>query len=373
MKEARQKVINYLKDNKENIGSKEVTIGIDAFIDKIVRVVHSKNDKNEYAFFNDIAQLGNHLVTKSGMSCGIEIVERFTKLGGNAPIMANAMGALSVPVNCVGALGYPDVDPIFKELSSNCKLFTIGNPGYTTALEFNDGKIMLSQRDYLHKINWNTLKDVLGLEKIKEFFEKSNLIGLVNWNGMVNFNNIFKGILDEALAGHKANKDQIVFFDMADFSERSVEDIREAAKLINAFAEHFKVILGLNENEAILFYKALFPEREVMELKDLGQFIYDNLKVDAIVVHTLTSSIAWDKTSVVEAPSLFVKTPKLSTGGGDNFNAGLCFGQLMGLDFEGSLYTANATSGYYVRNAQSPTVENLVETLENWDNLLETP
>ena len=373
MREVRQKVINYLRENKAAISTREATVGIDAFIDKIVRVVQNKNENNEYIFFSDIAQFGQYLTTKAGKSCGIEINERFTKLGGNAPIMANALGALSVKVNCIGTLGYPEVDPIFKDLSPNCQLYTFGNPGYTTALEFDDGKIMLSQRDYLHKVGWNTVKEILGVDKLRDFFQTSTLIGLVNWNGMIHFNEIFRGILDEVLAGRPAQKSQIVFFDLADFSERTAEDVREAVSLINEFNKHCKAILGLNENEAILMYKALFPEREIVELQELGQYIFDNLQVDALVIHTLTSSIAYEKGQVTEIPSLFVKKPRLSTGGGDNFNAGLCFGQLIGLDFAGSLCTANATSGFYVRNAQSPTVDDLIATLESWDELIEQP
>lgn len=368
-----KKTVKFLKDNKDMLKAKETTIGIDAFIDKIVRVVHSKDDKNNYTFFNDIAQFGNHLVTKSGKSCGIEICERFTKLGGNAPIMADAISTLGVKTNCVCALGYPTVDPIFTNLPENCSLFTIGNPGYTTALEFNDGKIMLSQRDYLHKIDWTYLKDMLGIEKIKEFFSSSNLIGLVNWNGMIHFNKIFRGILQEVLYGTSPNKDRIVFFDMADFSERTREDICEAVELINEFNTYNRVVFGLNENEAILLYNALFPGKELMVIKDLGQYLFDNLRVDSLVIHTLTDSLAWDKDNFAEAPSLFVRKPLLSTGGGDNFNAGLCLGLLMGLDLPGSLYCANGTSGFYVRNAKSPTIDDLIRTLENWDNLIEKP
>jgi hypothetical protein len=373
LKQCRQRVIDYLVQAKTQIETKEVTVGIDAFVDKIVRVVHSKSTSGEYEFFGDISQFGKHLVTKSGMSCGIEVCERFTKLGGNAPIMANALGSLGLKVNCPAALGYPEIDPIFKDLSPNCRLYTIGNPGYTTALEFDDGKIMLSQRDYLHKINWAVTKEMLGLDTIRTLFKNSSLIGLVNWNGMVNFNEIFKGILDEVLSVKSPNKEQIVFFDLADFSERSPEDIAAAVKLINSFNKYCKVILGLNENEVILMYKTLFPGKESLDLVPMSQFIFDNISVDALVIHTLTSSMAFETGKVVEVPSLYVKKPKLSTGGGDNFNAGLCFGQLMGLDFEGSLYTANATSGYYVRNAQSPTIDTLIETLENWDNLIEEP
>ncbi|MBC8060508.1 MAG: hypothetical protein H7Y18_07565 [Clostridiaceae bacterium] len=373
MNESRQRVIDHLKASRDGLSSKEVTIGIDAFVDKIVRVVENKPSNGDYVFFKDIAQFGKHIVSKSGKSCGIEINESFTKLGGNAPIMAHSLGSLSVRVNCVGALGYPQIDPIFNDLSSNCNLYTIGNPGYTTALEFEDGKIMLSQRDYLHRIDWNAVKNMLGIDKIRNFFNESNLLGMVNWNGMIHFNNIFKGILEELMPEHNANKDQILFFDLADVSERTTEDICEALALINEFAKHYKVILGLNENETILLYKALYPEKEIGDWISIGQFIYDNLDIDALVVHTLTNSMAWEKKGTSQVESLFVKKPKLSTGGGDNFNAGLCFGQLIGLDFEGSLYCANGTSGYYVRNAESPTIDNLIETLEQWEELIQTP
>jgi len=371
--DCKNQVVRFLKNNKNSYNSKEATIGIDSAIDKIVRVVHSKSEENGKIFFNDIAQFGNHILSKSGMSCGIELVQKFIKVGGNAPIMSNALGALAVKVNCVCPLGMPEIDPIFKNLSSNCYLYSIGNPAYTIAVEFQDGKIMLGQVEFLDEVNWNTMKEVLGLKKIKSFFEKSDLIGLVNWSCMINSNNIFQGILSEVLADFKLNKSQIVFFDLADFSKREREDIRQATKLINRFNDYYKVILGLNENEAILMFKALFDEAAPVDILELGQRVFDYLSIDAIVVHTLTRSIVWSKDSVVEVPSLYVRQPNLSTGGGDNFNAGLCFGQLLGLDLESSLYIANATSGYYVRNAQSPSIDNLIETIENWDTLMEFP
>ena len=58
--------------------------------------------------------------------------------------------------------------------------------------------------------------------------------------------------------------------------------------------------------------------------------------------------------------------PKLTTGAGDNFNAGFCFGQVLGLSPKESLILGTATSGYYVRNAESPTKEKLISFLEEW-------
>jgi len=371
MGDVRVKVIDEIKIRMKDLNLKQVTIGIDAFIDKIQQVVKSQTKDGECIFFNDIEEFGIYLTTKKGLSCGIEVRERFTKLGGNAPIMANALGSLGVKLNCVAAMGYPEIDPIFREISSNCALHTIANPGYTTALEFNDGKIMLSQREALLELTWSNLKSLLGIEKLNEFICNVDLVGLVNWNGIKQSNSIYKGILQDVLPTCVQDKEKVIFFDLADCSERSREDICEAIEIIRQFADYFKVILGLNENEAHLVYKALQAEKENKDLLIIGDELYKQLKIDALVVHTQKRSIAWHKDGRSQVSSLFVQKPKLSTGGGDNFNAGLCFGQLLGLDFESSMYIANATSGYYVRNGKSPSIEKLLQTLVEWNDLLE--
>ncbi|MEG0774196.1 PfkB family carbohydrate kinase [Clostridium sp.] len=367
----RKEVIGFLEDKKKSINSKKVTIGIDSAIDKVVRVVRSKSRNNEKEFFPNISQFGEHIISKSGMSCGLELSERFLKLGGNAPITSNALGNLGVKVNCVSPLGIPEINPVFKNLSSNCDLYSIGEPAYTTAMEFEDGKVLLAQVEGLDKVDWEQIKNILGLEKLKSFFEESGLIGLVNWSCMINFNNILEGLLREILRKSKISKEQIVFFDFADFSKRERKEVCRATELIGQFNNYYKVVLGLNENEALLMFKSLFHDTTPEDLLITGRRIFERLNIDSIVIHTLTTSIACDKNSVVQIPSLYVRQPKLSTGGGDNFNAGLCFGLLLGLDLESSLYIANATSGYYVRNAESPTFENLIETLKNWDRLME--
>jgi sugar/nucleoside kinase (ribokinase family) len=50
----------------------------------------------------------------------------------------------------------------------------------------------------------------------------------------------------------------------------------------------------------------------------------------------------------------FITEPKLSTGAGDHFNSGFSLGQLCGMELDECLALACATSGAYVRDAQSP-------------------
>jgi sugar/nucleoside kinase (ribokinase family) len=58
--------------------------------------------------------------------------------------------------------------------------------------------------------------------------------------------------------------------------------------------------------------------------------------------------------------------PLISTGAGDHFNAGFCLGRLLGLNLEMSLLAGVTSSGFYVRTAQSPRIEDLIEFLQNW-------
>ena len=46
-------------------------------------------------------------------------------------------------------------------------------------------------------------------------------------------------------------------------------------------------------------------------------------------------------------------------------NAGFCCGQMLGFDLEASLQLGVGTSGYYLRNAESPTQTQLVEFLDS--------
>lgn len=56
--------------------------------------------------------------------------------------------------------------------------------------------------------------------------------------------------------------------------------------------------------------------------------------------------------------------PKISTGAGDNFNAGFCAAQLLQLNLESSVILANAVSGYYVRTGTSAQLSGIINFLE---------
>src|SRR3989337_3624488 len=122
-------LINALKAHGAILREKKITAGFDGFIDTIVKVIKKKQAQKPAFLFTTIKEFGNYIVEKQGTSFSLEVEERSSKLGGNMPIMANALGQLGATVNCVGALGYPQIHPVFKNLSPDCHLYSFADPG----------------------------------------------------------------------------------------------------------------------------------------------------------------------------------------------------------------------------------------------------
>src|ERR1043165_1825169 len=164
----------------------------------------------------------------------------------------------------------------------------------------------------------------------------------------------------EMLKGGK--KDRIFFADLCDPAKRSPDDIRKALAVLSAMQKDLTVILGLNLSEAVQVNRVLgFRDRAdaEIEIEDMARDIQKALKIGCVVIHprAAAAAAAADESAWFAGP--FVHKPRLSTGAGDNFNAGFCLGRLAGLGLAESLAAGTGTSGYYVRNALSPTAQQL--------------
>ena len=146
-----------LRSRASTFASRRVTIGLDGFVDEIVTVVDKRESATQFTRVSTIAALSQRIARASGKSSNIELVVERTKLGGNGPIMANALAAFGLPVNCIGSLGFPQIHPAFAELAARAKIYSIAQPGLTDALEFDDGKLMLGKQQTLKDVNWHNL------------------------------------------------------------------------------------------------------------------------------------------------------------------------------------------------------------------------
>src|SRR5450432_2565809 len=99
------------------LGKTKAFIGLDGFVDEIIAVVDKRHSFNEYDPVKTIAELGQKILNAAGQSSNYELVPRQMKLGGNGPIMANALASFGVAVTYIGGLGYPALHPVFQELA----------------------------------------------------------------------------------------------------------------------------------------------------------------------------------------------------------------------------------------------------------------
>lgn len=147
-------------------------------------------------------------------------------------------------------------------------------------------------------------------------------------------------------------------------------------EVISGYSKYGKVTLGLNENEAFRLAQALFSiEGKLLskdaKLEEVCQFIFEKLQISLLLVHPLDRSEVVTREGVQSISGRLVKKPRMSTGGGDNLNAGFCFAQMAGCNIEASTVLGMATSGAYVQDGQSPDLIRLKDYLNNWKAELE--
>lgn len=364
-----KETLNKLNQFSSDYLSSKAFVGIDGYIDFIQRAVKTQSaDGPEY--FNTIEDFALHIGKAAGKSAQFELVTQETKLGGNAPIMAHALGSLGFKTTCVGNFGKDSIDQVFQDIHENVTLLSVGNSALTNALEFHDGKLILSEVGPFKQLDWKYLKNKVGLNNLINKVNSSSLIALVDWCNLPYSTDIWKGILDEVIPGID-NKVRHFLFDIADPSRRSDEDLIEALDVISGYNIYGKVTLGLNENETEKLYACLNRRNKTTEEKDIsliekGDYIFKNITVWNLLIHPTDRSISISSNGVSELYGRVVSQPKISTGGGDNFNAGYCFGQLAGWDIEESMVAGMANSGAYVQRGQSPSMDVLKEYITIW-------
>ena len=343
-------------------------VGLDGFVDEILHVVDKRDSADSFQRLATISQLAGRLAAAAGKSTNIEIVNRVTKLGGNGPIMANALASFGLKVTYLGNLGWPNLHPVFADFAKHADVHSIAEPGHTDALEFDDGKVMIGKILSLNEVNWSNIQSRYGRDQFTAQLTGADLVGFVNWTMLTHMGEIWEATLKEICPAIKGKR-RVMFFDLADPEKRKPDDIRHALKTIVEFEKYFDVVLGLNEKEAYEIGEVLgLPTtgKSPDALSLLALEINRLVPVNTLVIHPVSYALAAGNgvVSLVQGP--FTPKPLITTGAGDHFNSGFCLGKLLGLDNAQSVLTGVTTSGHYVRTAQSPTIPDLAQMLRSW-------
>ena len=353
------------------IAQTPVLVGFDGFVDSIIQVVDKRTGVDQYEPIPTIDRFGARISAAAGHSSNFELVTTLEKLGGNGPIMANALCTAGFDVTYIGALGLPELHPAFQDFAQKADVHSIANPGQTDALEFDDGKLMMGKYQHLIDVDYDAVENTLGAQTFQQIVQRSRLIGIVNWTMLPKLQTIWEQMADVTLPT-AGGKRRLVFIDLCDPAKRTANDLRSAMDVLTKLDAHADVMLGLNLSESSQVASVLgidVPGDPESAIEATSAAIREKLDIYGVIIHPRKSAAATLRTDTGVDTARFVgpftSKPKLSTGAGDNFNAGFCLAQLAGLDALHSLCVGNHTSGFYVRHAHSPSLEELTHFLDN--------
>ncbi len=358
-----------LKAAETQATATRAVVGLDGFVDLLVTPValrHGQGDQFEP--ISTLAEFGQRILGAAGKSANLELFPKMEKLGGNGPIMANALMAQGVGMTYVGALGSPQVHPVFEEFAQRARIISIAEAAHTTAVECDDGKLMLGQLSSLDGVTYPALVERLGEDGLVNLLRDADLISLVNWTMIPNMTEVFRQLVAKILP-RLEGRGRHFFFDLADPEKRSRDDLLEVLEVIGTFGEYGDVTLGLNLKEAqqvhlALGFYALGESPD--DLQKIAADIREQLGYKTVVVHPKESAACAHAAGTAWVRGPYVDKPKITTGAGDHFNAGFALGQLLGLSPAACLTVGVTTSGHYVRTAQSPSLADIETFLANW-------
>jgi sugar/nucleoside kinase (ribokinase family) len=365
------RTLRELQAKQSSLMSKSAVVGLDGFVDTIVTPVAQREGAGEaFTPFATIADFGQRVLGAAGKSTNIELYPRMDKLGGNGPIMAQAILAAGAQVTYIGSLGRETLHPVFKRFAEKARVVSLADPAHTTAVEFTDGKLMLGQMKSLDEVGFDRILEVMGREEFVSSIAGADVVALTNWTMIPQMSQIFERLTTEILP-NITRGERIFFFDLADPEKRTTSDLIRALKLITRFEDFGKVTLGLNLKEAQQVAAALGMQGGIEEdewaLRGAATNIRSTLGLSTVVIHPRKSAACATSTETAWVPGPYCEKPLITTGAGDHFNAGFVTAQMLGMRPEACLGIGVATSGFYVRTAQSPTIADLETFLAKWE------
>jgi sugar/nucleoside kinase (ribokinase family) len=271
-------------------------------------------------------------------------------------------------VRYLGALGRPEIHPLFRDFARRTQAVSLCAPAHTTALEFQDGKLMLGTMASFDEITYPRLVEVLGEGALWDALARADLVALANWTMIPHMTEIFDELVSRVFPSLPP-RERVFFFDLADPEKRPESDLRAALAMIARFQNFGRAILGLNLKEGQQVHRLLGfaaqPETET-GLREMARAIRQRLQIAVVVIHPRDCAACATREDTWCVPGPYIEKPLITTGAGDHFNAGFASAQLLGLSPQSSLALGVVTSGFYVRHARSPSLGEILAFLKAW-------
>lgn len=347
-----------------NVGGK-ILLGCDGFVDETYEIVGERRSQTDFTPMSNLKHFGELLVQRADGGVGVELVPKRRCEGGFGINTARIAAFLGIESVLPGLYGRSEIDPAFVEFLGKCELLSMGDPALTIALEFDDGKVLMSNLEAVSTVSWADFEAHFDEQKRKEMFTDVDILGLGYWSLTANFDEFFEGFMAQY---ENIEPPRRMFYDFADIKKKSSESLMKTLGLIRNYNEKIPMTLSLNEHEVMeLFlrlgidYTSLAPET-VSEPLAIAR---EKIGFDELLVHT-PNFAAGSSAKDGEAFAMQDRQTHVvrSAGAGDSFNGGYISASLGDLPIKKRLVVANAATAFFVTHATGPTKEELIAQIE---------
>ncbi|TFG30375.1 MAG: hypothetical protein EU532_01110 [Promethearchaeota archaeon] len=380
--EAVNSLKNKIKSLKAVISEKSCFLGFDGFIDSLYSVIQSRESVKKFKSIENMQDFGKIIMDVAGSSLGLNLYLKRKTSGGFTSNVCKALNMLEVKqVFLASAWGYPNILDIFTPLASknSVNVNSFANPGRTIGLEFNDGKIMLSDIDEILNINWSLIHEKIGLDYLIQKFNLCDLIGMGYWATILQFEDILYHTLMDVIPSVKNSREKLLFLDLADVKRRTKKDLISFLKSMPKIEEKIPLLLSLNDQEAKDVLLALNEnkllktnKKDLNNLTDAGIYINEILNISYLVIHSPHFATITNKERHFWITEGFTSKPRYTTSAGDHFNAGLVLGLACNLSPAEALVMGNALTAIFVRTGKSPNFEELSQFIQKYMEYIKT-
>jgi hypothetical protein len=343
----------------------KVLLGCDGFVDETYQIVEVRKSPSEFVPMQRLRQFGELIVARSDGGVGLELVPKRRCEGGFGINTGRVAGFLGLKPCLPGLYGKDAIDPAYHEFQDSCELLSLGDPALTIALEFGDGKVLMSDLQAVSNLTWQAVEAHLGKEKLEALFAGVDILGLGYWSLTADFDGIFQGFMDQY---ENRTPPRRMFFDFADIKKKSSESFAKSLELIRSYNGKIPMTLSLNEHEVMELLSRVGVERPELKPAAIASALTvarRTIGFDELVVHTPEFGAASSERDG-EAYAIQDRQTKVVrlAGAGDSFNGGYLCASLGELPIKQRLVVANAVTAFFVSHATAPNREQLLAQIE---------
>ncbi|MBX0296403.1 PfkB family carbohydrate kinase [Haloarcula nitratireducens] len=343
----------------------KVVFGFDGFVDNVRRAGTNAGSSSDERI-TTLREFGEEIVTSAAADSSLAISwERHgQRTGGHVSHLSRAYRTLGFDPTLVGMCGDPVLD-IFEREFEACTVYSLGDPGITDAVEFDDGKLMLMESGGAATLDWETIESRVGIETLVDELDGARLLGIGYWAVIPELAGIIDG-LREKVFPKLSDPPEHVLLDPADIRELDEEVLEPILAATRRLAEEVEVTVSANRYETKELAAVLGAHTSEDIVAD-ARVAFDSLAVDRFVGHSVTESVVVSDGGTTSVSVTPVDSPELTTSAGDHFNAGLSLGLVEGLPEAAAVVLGNALAREFVRTGETPSYDDVVSAVTSYD------